>query len=133
MGFINMNLGDTVKEGEIVAEGRYQLRITKADDTESKKGNPMTRIVIRIEDAPTANALPIFYYMNHIYAGLSDDQVQMRSLEIKRFLTLFGVPFEQGGFDTQDLVGQTAEAFVGQEEGEDKIMRNRLVLPRLKD
>lgn len=131
MGFINMNLGDDVREGELVPNGEYELVIAKAEDKPSKKGNPMTRIVIRIEDAPVSNPAPVMYYMNHLTPDLPSDQRQMRSLEIKRFLTLFRVPFGDEGFETEDLVGSRARALVEQEQGEDGQMRHRLILPRL--
>lgn len=131
MGFVNMDLGDSVREGELVPNGEYDLVIVKAEDKPSKKGNPMTRIVIRIEDAPVPNAAPIMYYMNHLHPELPSDQRQMRALEIKRFLTMFGVPYGGDGFETEDLVGSRAKGLVEQEEGEDGIMRHRLILPRL--
>ena len=132
MGFVNMDLGDSVREGELVPNGTYDLVIAKAEDKPSKKGNPMTRIVIRIENASVSNPAPVMYYMNHITPSLPADQRQMRALEIKRFLTLFGVPYGEEGFETEDLVGCTAkDAMIEQEQGEDGQMRHRLILPRL--
>jgi hypothetical protein len=48
-------------------------------------------------------------------------------------LTLFDIPHDEGGFDTEDLVGATARALLIQEEGTDGVIRNRLRLPRMKD
>ena len=124
---------DDIQEGQIVPEGEYDLRIVKVQDKESKKGNPITICTIKIEDASTSNVLPVTYVINHVTEGTPEDQVQMRLLETKRFLTLFGVEFSNDGYDTDDLQGQTARCFLAQEEGDDKVMRNKLRLPRLKE
>ena len=132
MSFIKIALDD-VKEGEYVPEGVYDLRIIKANDTESKKGNPMTVVTIRIEDAPIPNALPVQHYITYPDENTPAEQRQMRLLDIKRFLTLFDVPFDANGFESEDLLGQQAKGHLTQEEGDDGIIRNRLRMPRLKE
>ena len=132
MPFIKLALDDA-KEPEPVGEGMYDLRITKAQDTESKKGNPMTVITIRVEDAGIKNPSPIVHYMTYPDEDLPDEQKNFRLLDIKRFLSVFGIPFDPHGFDTDGLVGATGRAMVIQEEGQDNIMRNKLRLPRLKE
>lgn len=133
MPFIKLALDD-VKEPEIVPEGAYDLRIAKVMDTESKAGNPMTVCTIIIEDAGT-KAMPIVHYMTYPDEDLPADQKEFRLLDIKRFLQVFGIKYDPHGFDTDDLQGATAQkAFVMQEEGkQDKVMRNKLRLPRLKE
>lgn len=131
MGFISVALDD-VKEPSIVPEGEYDLRIVKKEDKESKKGNPMTVCYIRIEDAAVANPAIIVHYMTPPTAETPPDQVPMRALDIKRFITLFGVGYDERGFDTDDLVGATCRGYVIQEEGDDKVVRNKLRLPKLK-
>lgn len=133
MPFVKLALDDT-KEPETVPEGVYDLRIVKAQDTESKKGNPMTVITIRIEDAGIKNAAPVIHYMTYPDADLPDDQKNFRLLDIKRFLAVFGIPFDPHGFDTDALQGATAQkVMLVQEEGEDNVHRNKLRLPRLKE
>lgn len=132
MGFVKVQL-DEVKEGQVVPEGEYELRIIKVEDGESKKGNMMTTVLIKIEDAGIPNPNVIRHWLVHPTSDLPPDQKQMRLLDIKRFLTLFGVAFDRGGFDSDDLLGQTAKCEVRQEEGEDKEIYNRLRLPRLKE
>lgn len=133
MSFINLNLKG-VKEPEAVPEGLYDLRIVKVEDTESKKGNPMTVVTIKVEDADGKNPAPVYHYITYPTKDLPDSQKQMRLLDIKRFLTLFEVAYEEGeGFDTDDLQGQTARGLLTQEEGDDGVIRNRLRLPRLKE
>lgn len=131
MGFIGVSLDD-VSEPETVPEGEYELRIVKKEDTESKKGKPMTKVYIRIEDAPVRNAGVIVHYLLPPDADTPPEQREMRLLEIKRFVTLFGVAYDERGFDTDDLVGATARGPLVLEEGDDKVIRNRLKLPRLR-
>jgi len=130
MPFVKLDL-DNVKEPSAAPEGTYPLRIVKAVDTESKKGNPMTVFTIRIEDAGVQNVAPFNHYM--VYPAANDEYREMRLLDIKRFLQLFSIPFEGGGFETQSTVGCTADGFLQQEEGDDGVIRNRLRLPRIKE
>lgn len=131
MGFIAVQL-DNVREPEVVPEGEYDLRIVKKEDTKSKKGNPMTVCYIRIEDASTPNPAIVTHYLTPPTSDTPPDQVQMRSLDIKRFVTLFGIGYDERGFDTDDLVGAVARGTLVQEEGDDGVIRNRIKLPRLK-
>lgn len=132
MSFIKLDL-EGVNESEPVPEGEYELRIIKSEDTESKKGNPMTVVTIKIEDGEFPNPSLVYHYITYPTEDLPDNQKYMRLLDIKRFLTLFEVGFQDGGFDSEDLLGQTAKGMLIQEEGEDGIIRNRLRLPRLRD
>ena len=131
MGFISANLNN-VNEPQIVAEGEYDLRIIKKEDTQSKKGNPMTVCYIRIEDAPVSNPQVVIHYLTPPTSDTPAEQREMRLLDIKRFVTLFGVAYSDAGFDTDDLLGATARGHLIQEEGDDKVIRNRVKLPRLK-
>ncbi len=94
----------------------------------------MTTVVIKIDDFENyPNAEQIYHYL-----VWPDDTVDRESRERtirnnKRFLHAFGVPIQDGGFDTEDLLGATATMMVGQEEGDDGVIRNRLRIPRMKD
>lgn len=129
MSFVKIDLTKT-KEPEIVPEGEYDLRIVKVMDTETKKKDPMTVLTIRIENAEQPNPAPLQHFITYPNGGQYDD---MRALEIKRLLTLFDVPFDTGGFDMEQLLGQTARCLLTQEEGDDGVVRNRMKLPRIKE
>jgi hypothetical protein len=131
MPFISVPLDD-VKEPKAVPEGEYDLRIIDAEDTESKKGNPMTVVRIAIEGE---DAMPIRHYITYPDDNLPREQVQMRLLDLKRFLTCFGIPFDPSGFNSEDLAGATGRCMVIQEEANDESgnIYNRLRLPRLKE
>lgn len=132
MPFIKVPLDDA-KEQEAVPEGEYDLRIVKAEDGESKKGNPMTTVMIAIENSGIPNPNIVRHWLTYPDDNTPADQRNMRLLDIKRFLTAFGVPTEDGGFNSDDLPGQTARCFLSQEEGDDGQIYNRLRLPRLKE
>lgn len=129
MSFVKINLKDA-KEPEIVPEGEYDLRIVKVMDSETKKKDPMTVLTIKIETTEVPNPAPVQHFITYPNGGQWDD---MRQLEIKRLLTLFGVRFDEAGFDTEELLGATARCLLTQDEGDDGVVRNRLKLPRLKE
>lgn len=130
MAFIKQTLD--AKEPEAAPEGEYDLRIVKWEEKETKKGSPMIPCTIKIMDRDV-NA-PLFTH----WVLLIDDKVpvenhDMYKLNLQRFLSAFNVPYEDGGFDTDDLQGAEGHCFVGQQEGDDGIVRNVLRLPRLGD
>jgi len=132
MPFINVALDDA-KEQEPVPEGEYDLRIVKAEDGESKAGNAMTTVYIKIEDSAYPNAALCRHWLTYPDRDTPADQRQMRLLDIKRFLTAFGIAQESKGFNSDDLLGATARCMLSQEEADDGNVYNRLRLPRLKE
>lgn len=130
MSFIKLAIDD-IKEGEVVPEGEYDLRIVSAKDGASKAGNEMTTVMIKIEDAGTPNPNLVGHWLVYPADDADASQKYMRLLDIKRFLQCFGIAID-GGFDSDDLVGQTGRAFLKQEQGENGQVYNRIVLPRLK-
>lgn len=131
MPFIDYGMPD-VGEPEAVAEGEYDLTITKAEDTISKKGNPMTVITLRIDGEPDADI--VRHWMVHPTKDTPDDQKVMRAREAERFLQCFNVPHDPGPqFDTSDLSGCSGRCFLTQEEDDEgNNVYNRLRLPRMK-
>jgi len=132
MPIIHAPLGD-VKEPEAVPEGIYDLRIVKFEEGESKKGNPMTTVFIKIEDAAYPNASIVRHWLMQPTSDTPSDQRQMRLLDTKRFLLAFGIPYEHDSYNTDDFIGATARCTLKQDEGDDGGLYNRLVLPRLKE
>jgi hypothetical protein len=127
--FISDDLDD-VEEAKVAPEGEYDLRIVRALDKPSKKGEKMCTVSIKIEE-PGIDAPLINVYLMGWDADTPPEQVRMRKLEIKRFCACFNVPTD---FETDDLVGETGRCFVYQEESKaDGNVYNRLRLPKLKD
>lgn len=132
MAFIPIALDD-VKEGEAVAEGQYEVQIVKVEDGESKQGNAMTTVTMKILDTP--NAATVRHWLTYPNSKTPSEQIEMRKLDILRFLVAFGFSREEvaGGFDSADLQGRTAVVTLTQEEANDDSgnIYNRLRLPRL--
>lgn len=129
MPFVPIRLDD-VQEGEAVKEGEYEVQIVKAELGESKKGNSMVTVMLRVLGEAAAN--PINHWLVPPKASDPEDQQRFRKLDIARFCHAFGIPTEGGGFDTDDFAGRTAYVTVTAEENKDDgKVYNRLRLPRL--
>jgi|3_EtaG_2_1085321.scaffolds.fasta_scaffold32146_2 hypothetical protein len=129
MPFINAEMGDDY-EDKAVAEGEYPLRITKAEEKDSKAGNPGVNVIIAIEGEDGEGSAPVFQWLNLPYDGCEWNRLYMRDL--KRFFTMFGVTYEVDGFNTDDLLGATCDALLKQED-DDFGLRNTLVLPKVSE
>lgn len=132
MPFIKVELDDA-HESELVPEGEYELQITKSEDGESKAGNEMTTVYIKVLDSQMPNPGLIRHWITYPDPDSPAEERNMRLVDIKRFLTCFGIAHEGGGFNSDDLVGATGRCLIIQEESkQDGNTYNRLRLPRLK-
>ena len=135
MPFVNVAIKDA-KEPELVPEGEYDLEIVgkKAfDDNGNSATNPtdISRIgvTIRIDSADHPNAEFIY----HTLWMKGKEEFHVSSMrDVRRFLSVFSVPFEGNGFDIDDLDEATGRCVVYQKEGDDGIIRPRLRLPRFR-
>lgn len=118
-------------EEKPVREGKYPLRIVKSEFGQSKKGNDMISLTIKIEGPDSDGAALLNHWLTVPEEG--DQYYRMRMRDLTRFFRLFGVDiardfdFEK---DAETLTGLTADCFLTQEESDDGIIRNRLKLPR---
>lgn len=121
-------------EDKAAKEGRYDLRIVKSEYKPTKNGeNKMIAAMIAIDGADGEGVLPFNHYL--LEPNGDDVGVDRRRLrDIKRFLTMFGVPFDNG-FDMEEqaseLVGCTAQNAMVTTEDYEGTTQNRLRLPRL--
>lgn len=132
MGFINVNLGEGVKEPEVAPEGNYLLRVANVQHKEAKSsGAPMIVVAHEIDGHP--EYAPV--YQNIVLPKEDDeaDKVNFKLLNLKRYLHLAGVPFDEGGFEDSDLMGAEFEASVTvrTDESGQYGPQNELVVPRL--
>jgi len=138
MTFIPVNFDDAI-EPQPVSNGRYNLQIVgceiaKTGPNSKVPGSPQFKVVIGFADEPNAPNLMQF-------VSLPNEQDEQKSatfkvLLLKRFLTLFKVPFDPSGIDTEkmsmDMVGCEANAEVTLAEPDDNgNVYNRLVVPRI--
>lgn len=123
-------------EDRLVPEGEYELRIVKADFGASKSGeNNVASILCSVQGPEGDNASPIGHWIVWPNKDADARANRQRTRDIKRFLTVFGWPLDQG-FDPEaniaDLQGAEGKCFVRQEKNKDTgEVYNRLRLPRL--
>jgi hypothetical protein len=140
MPFIQMPMNEA-HESEAVPEGMYDLRIHSAEvkDSESS-GKPMVECLMVIEATEFPHAAPITFYLPLIHPDDKPSARNFKLVQAARLCTAFGVPFEDNGFDTDDLVGATANVLLKQETVDkdrdgnprpDPFTRNVIALPRL--
>lgn len=123
-------------EQTVAPEGcDYHLVVSKVESKETKKGDPMDVLTIRIvgEDGKYS---PLRHYITYPKDGDSEDFVAMKAREIRRLCHLFGVDYSDDGFDPEDLAGaETTEGRLAVESYErddgSVIENNKLVLPRV--
>lgn len=143
MPFINATLNEAA-EAEVVPEGTYHIRNHSADVKQSKKGTDMIVVLSMIEAGEFPNAAPINTYLS--LPG-DDDEPKAKAfklLQLRRFCECFEIPFEETGFDTDDIAGSEGDCMVKQEvytpvtddgspdPNKEPLTSNKLVLPRLR-
>lgn len=137
MPFINANIKDA-QEDKVVPEGNYDLVITSVQEKDSKNGEPMLACLIKIEGEEGQSAKPIFHYiMLPSDKGAEPDAKYpntRRLRDMRRFLEVFEVPWDESGFDTDDLQGARGNCLVKISPAEgDYEESNQIALPKFKD
>ena len=129
MSFLQVEgLGDDY-EDEAVPEGSYGLRIVDTREGRNKADTcDQLTVLISVDDDELPNSKTIFHYLT--FPGEADDDNVKRNKmrNVTRFLKLFDVPYEKNGINSEDMVGNTADCVLTQEEYEGNIS-NRLRLP----
>lgn len=135
MSFIELNEDlDNVAEAPLAEDGTYTLVIESAEE-KVKEETGRTNIAVRIafEDHPDNQS--IFHNVSLPIPDDKDTTRKMLTINLKRFLTLFNIPYEGRGFNVEDFLGARAEnVMVKKEPREDKPEeeQNRIVIPKLK-
>lgn len=137
MTFIPVNLDD-VQEAKPAAGGTYSLRIVKCDVVKTGPnakipGADQFKVSIGFEDEPNTPNITHYVSLPH---EQDDDGGAFKALLLKRFLTLFNIPYGADGIDTEQLamemVGAAANCEVTQTEPDDNgNVYNRIKVPRL--
>lgn len=148
MAFIKAAMSEA-KESESVPEGEYDLRVISSEPKRGedafKSGREGWSLLISIESAEIPNPAPV---MHNLMLPVEDDKESTKNLMllgIRRFLECFNIPYEDGGFDEDDLEGAAGRCLLRQVPAQRKVagsddkyedipgeFRNELVLPRLK-
>lgn len=140
MTFIPVNLDDAIEQQPAKA-GEYNLQITAAQETQTGPnskvpGSPQLKVTVGFPDEPNTPNMTQFISLPNEHDDR--DQALFKMLLLKRFLTLFNIPYDKGGIDTEklcmEMVGATTVAAVTLTEPDDKNnVYNRLVVPRMRD
>lgn len=136
MAFIKVALD--AQEPEVAPDADYDLRIVKCEEAKSGEkakipGEPYLKVMIVIEE-PGVEYLPIWHNIMIPTKKTSEDNVPRYKLGIQRFLSVFNIPGDADGFDTDDFLGATGRCAVVQTENDQTgEPRNELRLPRLRD
>jgi len=136
MSFIDVNLGEDVKEAEAAPEGEYELLVDDVYEYDKEYDDGTTGRLIRvkhlIQDTGDVTYKPVYHYLSLPNESDDRDKVQMKLLMIKRYLTMAGIPFDQSGFNVEDLYGARFTAKLTQEVYEATgDISNSIQVPRL--
>lgn len=124
---IPINLAAIEESKPVPAGAKYNLLISEVEQGNSQAGNPQLIVQIGIEGHETAPTLR--HYISLPKAGDDPSKANYKGLLLKRFLTLFSIPFSGDDFDTDAFPGARANAELGLDESGDF---NRLILPRIR-
>lgn len=135
MSYLPENLDD-VEESKPVALGTYELQIVSCEEKETgpnskNPGKPMFRVQLAFTDLDL-NAPAIGHFITLPYEG--DENGAFKLLMLKRFLTLFNVPYSSDtGTLAMNMIGQTALVDVGLgEPNENGDMYNQIRIPKVR-
>ena len=131
MGFIDIALSDA-GEPEIVPEGAYDLRVAKFNgEARTAEDKPKLYALIVIEDGEHPDAAPI--HLNMTVPDNDHPHKKFLITQIARFCQAFGIEYEDGGFNDEDVEGATANLFLSQvpDFRDPKVTVNEVQFPRL--
>ena len=145
MSFIELEGMNDLKEPTLAPDGEYALMITSAELKDSRNSPGRGVIHCRIEFEDHDDYQSFMHWVALPSRQLDIDQnpdgpeegqkkYNRMMLGVKRFLTLFNVPMENG-FNVEELSGARTVAGVTQEAREDdeSQINQRLVVPRVKE
>jgi len=102
MSFINMPFGGITRP-EIQPEGKYDLAIEKVIQKDDDSG-----LLVIVSFVGVDNAKDMMHNISFIAEGDDADKANWKLLFTQAFLDLFGVEWDDEGFDVDSLPGQTA-------------------------
>lgn len=140
MPFIPVNL-DEVQETTTAPIGRYNLVVTGCDDTvtgpnSNRPGSPIFKVTLGFQDNPEYQNILMFLSLPNEEDEPRSSQFKM--LQLRRFLEVFGVPYDSAGIDTEkmamDIIGRSAnlEVNLGKPNANGDVY-NEVRLPKLRN
>lgn len=133
MPFVEQAIADA-KEGHLCSEGKHDLRCIKAELKKSKDGSrDIVQCTIIVEDEDE-NCIPITHVL--VLTKPDDEYANLHLVGQKRFFEAFKIPYEDNGFNPDDIASTTATGIMVRHAPNDADPENpftRLDLPRLPD
>lgn len=111
MSFIQMNLGEDVKEKQAAPEANYPLQISNVSDKPANSGSAMLTLTIGFPQEEDYKSFK--HYITLPTEGDDPETMSQKSLGCKRFLEYAKVPYDADGFDQEALYGYMFDGDVG--------------------
>lgn len=138
----NLNFDEAV-EPQPLPRAKYDVQITAAEEKQTgqnskRPGSPQIKVTVGFTGPSTEeqNAPPMSVFLSLPHEEDTVDGSRFKVLLLKRFLTLFNIPFSNGDLDIEQLcfamIGASANAEVtlGEPDGNGNVYNN-LVVPRI--
>jgi len=126
--FINVSGVASEESSVLLPEGEQHMRVLKAEAKQSQKGKDMLQVILQPVDPEFALCDNIFHYM--LFPETVDDLLseeekskaerinRFRKLDFKNLLEGTGTPYDDSGFDVDDLMGREVTAIIRHENGD---------------
>ena len=124
MPFIEVPVGD-VQIPDAVPEGEYELLIEDVTEVEREEER-RTDLRVRMSVIGHPEAESVFENLIGIAPEDDEKKMKFKLRRIRGFLEAFGIDFEAGGFNTEDMIGVANTLALTQEEYKGRIS-NKLV------
>ena len=144
MGRVGYSKIADAKEAELLTDGPNMLRIVKAEHGEGTvKGKYRTQIIMDCPEQPDRQSVFLYlgdpatldeYLVSRPDKGQEDwvKSEDFKTLNTRRFLEAFQIPYDDEGFDTDDFMGRTALIPTYTEKDDKGVDRVNLTLPELR-
>lgn len=96
------------QEPESLPDDTYELRIIKANHGPGKTDPTKLRTEVILDCPAQPDSQGIFFYIGDENPDGDPKSESFKRLNAARFMTLFGIPFDNDGFDLEDFLGKTA-------------------------
>jgi len=121
--FLNMDLDEDLDLEVIPADTEVELLVKDANPHESQAGNKSICLIIDTPEFPNADDI-------RVYLSIPSEDDDEKSSKKKRkrwklFYQAFSIDYSQG-VDLADIKGALGSGIVGEDEGEDGVIRNTI-------
>lgn len=119
------------KEPELLVDDIHEIRIVKATHGPGKTDPNKFRTEVILDCPSVPDAQGIFHYISDRNPDGDPKSEAFKNLKNKQFFSHFGIPYDDDGYDLDDMLGKTAMTktkLVVDDQGRKNV---NLVLPEL--